>query len=193
MKSSYINARTRYGACLVFAIVLAPTQSFSMEVLNGDFMGENVAYYQVRQNSQTDPILDPADPGPYGNPMIVDDDVLSFGTPNFAAIADPSTEFDATDGFSAFTLEANPGYAIQSLELYEFGAIQMHSNSGGSLETWTNVVAPVFVEIKDVILADGSPDGLIVPVPQPMFVKTPLPVAPIGSSRRGGTQWTTLM
>ena len=201
MKSSMTSAWMRIGVGMCIACWISPLQAFSSEVLNGDFMGTNVRYLQVRQNSQTDPIVDPADPGPYGEPMIVDDDVLSFGTPNFAAIADPSTEFDATDGFLAFTLEANPGYAIPTLDLYEFGAIQMHSNSGGSLETWTNVIAPVFVEVKDLVLADGTPDGLIVPVPEPLFIKSPIPVSPLGSSPPGWnsmddidvTQWIATM
>ena len=106
---------------------------------------------------------------------------LSFNAPSFAAISNPRNPDDLTDGFLGFGLRAVDGFAITNLDLYEFGAIQMFSASGGSVQTWTNISAPLFVEVTEVVRADGS----VIPVPGVMFTSTHVAISPVGSSPPG--------
>jgi hypothetical protein len=169
---------------MLFAVV---SNAEPMAVNNGDFEGTHVTYFDVTQNSPIDPI--PAgQPGPYGQPEIEGDDLV-FDAPSFAAIADLDRLLDTTDGFMSFLLEADEGHAVTDLALYEFGAIEFHSSSGGSVRTWTNVVAPVFMEIKQVVVADGTPQGQVMAVPDRLFFSRQIEITPFGNSPPG---WNSL-
>jgi hypothetical protein len=175
------------SACVALAFIAMLARADTMPVNNGSFGGTGIAdvqYIDVTQNSQTDPITVPGDPGPYGQPILIGNQ-LSFTAPSFAAISNPSRNFDMTDGFLGFGLRAVNGYAITNLDLYEFGAIQMFSGSGGSVGTWTSIAAPVFVELVDVVLADGS----VLPVPGVTFLSSQVGINPTGTSPPG---WNSL-
>ncbi len=171
--------------CFLSIFLVCVTTRVSAEqppVVNGDFVGDHVTYFNVTQNS---PVPIPmGDPGPYGMPVVEDDD-LSFRSPSFSAIADIDQLQDTTDGFLGFRLEADPGYALTELALFEFGAIEFHSSSGGSVDTWTNVVAPVYIEVESLVIADGTADGHRLDLAQPLFFSTQIPISPQGISPPG--------
>ena len=139
----------------------------------GDLIGDEVSYLQITENSTTDPFPPEATPeevtGLYGTPVMLDDTLL-FNVPSFAAQAVGGPEVDLTDGFLTFAMAARDDMLIIELFIEEFGSLNLLSPLGGTNLTNAGIVAPVFVDVQEVVFDDGTPAGRRVMLDEPVTI-----------------------
>ncbi len=184
-----------FALCFTLFVVWVPTTCTafvvqSPEVEYDDQIGPTVTYSNIVESSATDPLrFNNGTPiGHYGNPSL-NGDILSFNAPSFSAQVVSDTGVDLTDGFLSIEMQAAPGTAIESIRLTEFGSITLSSPSGGSQLTLANIDTPVFVTVHDVVLNDGSTDGRLIALSDPVTVSAIMNVSPTRDNPNG---WNSL-
>lgn len=122
----------------------ATTPAWATPINHEDFVGNDVAFRDVSEDSSTDPAELPL----FGSPT-VGGNSLDFNNISFSALAG-SDGFDLTDGKLTMTIEALGGGFIDEISLSEAGNYSLFS--GGALAK-ASVSAPVYLDILEV---DGS-------------------------------------
>ncbi|MCA9099547.1 MAG: VPLPA-CTERM sorting domain-containing protein [Pirellulales bacterium] len=155
--------RTRLFALLAAAMVLsiAPSVVRATPVNHGTFMGDDVWYVDVTEDSGTDPGSLPL----YGTPTVTGNSI-DFSPTGFNAYADDTGQSDTTDGTLSFMLQAKDGFYLATLFLSEAGDTSLGGFSG---DAFTSVTASVFIDILEV---DGVPISSV-NVPPVNMVFTP--------------------
>jgi hypothetical protein len=169
-------------ACVAISISIG-TQASADPIVYGDIAGEQLTYKGITENSTTDPFPDnPSElfTGLYGTPSSLGDSLL-FNVPSFAALAINGPAVDITDGFLTFELSADEGMMLNNLYVEEFGSINTHSPLGGTDLTNVGVVSPIFLDVRQIVVDDGTIGGRVVDVDNPVTISglsldiTPMP------------------
>jgi hypothetical protein len=136
------------------AVSLLASSVFATPLNRGSYVGTNVTYIDVTEDSATDPAL--IVPGPsgglFGEPT-VSGDGLDFNPKNFAAFASGALGIDHTDANLQFLVQAHTGQGISGLALSESGDTTLAGLSG---DAYTAVTATIFVEITELVGPGGS-------------------------------------
>ena len=162
--TNFTRATSRlFALLLALTVFIGSSLAFTTdEILYDPMNGPRVSYKNIYESSSTD-IFDQEGGesiGHYGPPTLVGD-AMQFNTPMFAAIAASSTRAtDITDGFLSMDISAAPGEHIEKLHLFEFGSINLTSTGTGN-HTMVNIDSPVFITVNEVLLDDGTPDGML--------------------------------
>lgn len=101
---------------LGFCVVGLIANSASALIINyGDFVGTNVSYLQVTEDTRDEPQA-------LFGPPTVQGDLMDFDPPSFTAAANPNVPSDITDGQLNFTVQSNVNsFAIGQLIIEEAG------------------------------------------------------------------------
>lgn len=156
MKRSY---RLTTLAAALAASFFVSTPLHAVPINYGDFVGTNVTYIDVTEDSGTD-----ATPL-FGAPT-VSGNSIDFSPPSFNAFASGAGGNDTTDGTLTFMLQAMNGHYIASIDFSEAGDTTLTGFSG---DAYSSVTATVFVDIFEV---DNTPISQI-NVPGANMVFTP--------------------
>ncbi|MEM7313080.1 MAG: hypothetical protein AAF497_07995 [Planctomycetota bacterium] len=149
----------------------------------GGFTTPNVIYTDLVETSTTDSFFRDdgnggvVQLGNYGEPILTGD-LLNFNAPHFSAQVFPGPDLDLTDGFLSFRLFSQPGKFVEAMRLEEFGSVSLTSPRGPNPLTLANVEAPLFLTIYEVLLDDGTPDGLVYELPSTITISGTMSVAP---------------
>ena len=156
------------------------------EIIYDPMNGPRVSYKNIYESSSTD-IFDQDNGesvGHYGPPTLVGD-VMEFNTPMFAAIAATNARpVDVTDGFLSMEINAVPGNYIETMRLFEFGSINLTSTESG-IHTIVDVESPVFITVHEVLLDDGTPEGLLHTLSNSVTISSLLTLDPEQTSPAG--------
>ena len=169
MKSSAPISRCSFRNCAIAIaatfIIAGTTSGFTTGdggVCYDNLTGPRVSYKNIFESSQTDNFDTDANGesiGFYGTPTLVGD-VLTFNTPQFVASAiTDRRNADLTDARLAMEISAGPGQYIEQIHLFEFGSIGLGSTGIGT-NVYVDVDAPMFLTVHEVLLDDGTPEGL---------------------------------
>jgi hypothetical protein len=176
---------------VVFSSCLSAFGFSAQSQLNyGSYTTPNVIYSDLVETSTTDSFLRDdgvggfTQLGNYGQPLLIGD-LLNFNAPHFSAQVFPGPDLDLTDGFLSFQLQSQPGMYVEAMRLEEFGSLSLTSPAGPTNLTLANVEAPLFLTIYEVLLDDGSADGLIYQLPTTITVSDTMNVLP----SRGADGW----
>ncbi len=160
---SRILPGAKFGMFAFALLVLQVSFASATPINRGSFVGTNVIYADVIEDSATDPAL--VQPGPlgglFGEPT-VSGDSLDFNPKGFAATA-TNGGVDQTDSNLQFMVVAKPGKAVSSIAFTERGDTTL---SGFSGDAFTSVSATIFVEISEV---DGVPADINIPSVSMLF------------------------
>ena len=186
-----VVAYALFSAILIFSsgdLVLGFTTQSQLSY--GGFSTPNVIYSDLIETSTTDSFFRDdgngglTQLGNYGAPILTGD-LLNFNAPHFSASVFPGPNLDLTDGFLSFRLFSQPGKYVEAMRLEEFGSVSLTSPSGPNSLTLANVEAPLFLTIHEVLLDDGTPDGLLYALPSTITISGNMSVSP----DRGADGW----
>ncbi len=167
---------TRYSLVASLTAILvasAVTRIHADPIVYGDMIGDQLTYIGITENSTTDPFPEDENElfvGLYGTPEMLGD-ALQFNVPTFAAQAVGGPALDLTDGFLTFALLAEDDMLLTRLFIEEFGSVHLQSPLGGSDITNVGIATPVFVDIQQVVLDDGTPEGQTVVLDEPITIE----------------------
>ena len=139
---------------------LAVPSLIAAPINHGDFMGDDVTYLQVTEDSNS------GDTPPLFGVPVVSGNSLDFNPIGFSAFASGLGGVDITEGNLSFTIDAKPGQAIQNIKFVEFGDTTLAGL--GNDNTTTMVTTDVFIDIIEVDNVGIDPVKL-----QAMLVFTP--------------------
>jgi hypothetical protein len=154
----------KFGMFALALLVLQVSFASATPINRGSFVGTNVIYADVIEESATDPAL--VQPGPlgglFGEPTVAGDS-LDFNPKGFAATSSNGGIPDQTDSNLQFMVVAKPGKAVSSIAFTERGDTTLSGLSG---DAFTSVSATIFVEISEV---DGVPTDINIPSVSMLF------------------------
>jgi hypothetical protein len=127
------------AAALAAAALSSPSEAAPINY--GDFVGINVIYKAVTEDSGTDPT--PL----FGAPNLAGD-TLDFNPPSFNSSSTGAGGVDITDGTLTFMIEAKPNQVIDELQFSEAGDFTLAGFGGTG--TFASVTADLFIDIVEV-------------------------------------------
>ena len=103
-----------HGVLLVIVSLFATQSTLHADIIYGDFMSDTVNFTSVREINEDGVAL-------YGAPDIAGD-TLTFGADGFISNSVSNNNIDVLDGRLSFSLQAKPGFIIDSIDFQEFGS-----------------------------------------------------------------------
>ncbi len=132
----------------VLAAVLVMS-SFASAVFDyGDFVGVNVKFTGVWEDSSTDPGVQL-----YGTPTYNGGDSLDFPNLFFGASATGASGNDTVDGTLGGRIEAKPNHTVGTIRFEEYGDFTLSGFSNDAYVSVTNTIWIQVNEIDDVVVA----------------------------------------
>ena len=147
------------GISLIVAIGGFATAGHAVPTNYGNFVGINVTYTQVTEDSVTDP-------GPLFGAPTVAGDTLDFNPVSFGSSSTGASGVDTTDGALTFGIEAKPNHVFNQVNFSEAGDFSLLGFGGTG--TYASVRANFFIDILEV-------DDVLVNIPQIVTSMTFMP------------------
>jgi hypothetical protein len=183
LKGAAARSFTFLSAYLAAALCGLPYAAFGAPISYGTHAGTSVSYVDVTEDTTTGDSL-PL----FGSPLVTGNSIDFTPPVAFDAEASGAGGSDDTGGRLTFSIQANPGLAIQSVQFSEAGDTTL--SGVGSDATSTAVTADGTITINAV---DGA---AITPITQPIALTFTPSGGTYGLSTDGGglpiyhTQWT---
>lgn len=136
----------------LLALLMLMTAGAQAGINYGNFLGSNVQFLNVTEDSGTDPL-------PLFGPPIVVADTLDFNPTSFNSLSSGPFGVDITDGTLGFFVEALPGHFLDALVIKEAGDVTLAGFGGPG--TVAAVFTSVFVNILEVDGVGVTPINLI--------------------------------
>ena len=137
---------------IIASTVVVGVASLASAAINyGNFSGITVDYFNVTENSTTDP------GALFGTPTLAGNGLV-FNPVSFGASSINGASPDITDGTLTATIVAKPGNFISQISIEESGDYTLFGN--GTAATSVVVAAPVFFQIIEVNNAPITPTTL---------------------------------
>lgn len=176
--------------CATLFMVTVSSGFMVDEITYDELSAPKITFKNLNESSSTDPfeLVDGEMVGHYGTPTL-NGNTIAFNTPSFAAQVFPGPYMDLTDGFLSLSMVAEPGQFVESVHLEEFGSMSLTSPLGGSHTTLVNVETPVFITVNEVLLDDGTANGMLYTLPNAVTVSGLMGVYPDRNSPPG---WDSL-